>query len=174
MQMVNEVTFLRYRKCLDRMEFYLNKDHIHLRSLIRVFFGEEKTENFDPNTKVELDLFDKGLNQYQRHAVRMGLTCKHFGLIHGPPGTGKTKTVCELVQQLVRKEKKLLVTAASNVAVDNILDRLIDTGINIVRVGNVSRVLETSKKYTIGYIVGKEVKNSADFKSVKKEITKLN
>lgn len=54
----------------------------------------------------------------------MALACEDYSLIHGPPGTGKTKTVCEVIRQMYQRKKKILVTASSNIAVDNIIDRM--------------------------------------------------
>jgi hypothetical protein len=72
-------------------------------------------------------LFNPNLNSSQRHAVEHALGSPNLSLIHGPPGTGKTTAVTELIMQAVLEKKwKVLVVAASNVAVDNVLSKLID------------------------------------------------
>lgn len=179
-KMVNEVTFKRYNICLDRMQFYLNRDELHLRELLRVLFGVEKTKNVDvKNTSIlkALKFYDQGLNFHQQIAIKTALTAEHFSLIHGPPGTGKTKTVCELVLQLVQKNKKVLVAADSNIAVDNILDRLQHSPhgahLKMVRIGNVSRVLEGSRILSLDFQLQEAIKQSPEYKSFKKEIKKM-
>lgn len=84
------------------------------------------------------------MNEWQRLAVQRSLTCDFYALIHGPPGTGKTKTVCEVIQQLCQRKQKVLVTGASNIAVDNIIERLVKlkSPFKIIRIGNPTRTLE--------------------------------
>jgi superfamily I DNA and/or RNA helicase len=60
----------------------------------------------------------------QRKAVGKALSCNHFMLLHGPPGTGKTTAVVEIILQEVKRGHKVLACAASNIAVDNIVERL--------------------------------------------------
>lgn len=98
-----------------------------------------------PLTNVE-NWCDNSLNEWQQLAVKRAISCDFYSLIHGPPGTGKTKTVCEVIQQLCTRKKKVLVTAASNIAVDNIIERLeaMKSTFKIVRIGNPTRSLEYS------------------------------
>ncbi len=72
----------------------------------------------------------------QQEAVEKSLNSKHFFLIHGPFGTGKTKTLIEIIRQEALVKEKILVTADSNAAVDNIAERLKDTDLKIIRIGN--------------------------------------
>jgi len=141
-QMINDITFKRYRECLDRLEYFASRPESPVYSLIHTMFGLEKTLDFVEKTPIEIPYFDDSLNEYQKRAVRMSLACDHFSLIHGPPGTGKTKTVVETIKHFAKKKKSIIVTAASNVAVDNILERLIDSGLSFIRIGNPSRTLE--------------------------------
>ena len=67
----------------------------------------------------------------------------NIGLIHGPPGTGKTKTVCELITYAISKKLKILATANSNIAVDNIVERLNSKGVKTCRIGHPARILES-------------------------------
>lgn len=60
----------------------------------------------------------------QRQAVLKALSCTHFMLLHGPPGTGKTTAVVEIILQEVKRGRKVLACAASNIAVDNMVERL--------------------------------------------------
>ena len=71
--------------------------------------------------------------QSQQAAVRHTLQQKDLALIHGPPGTGKTRTLVEIIRQELRDGGKVLFSAASNTAVDNMADRLDSCGVNIIR-----------------------------------------
>ena len=90
------------------------------------------------------------LDESQKRAVQFVLQQKEIGVIHGPPGTGKTTTLVEIVHQTVRRGEKVLVTAASHVAVDNIAERLARDRLNILRIGHPARVTsESVLKHTL-------------------------
>jgi ATP-dependent RNA/DNA helicase IGHMBP2 len=82
------------------------------------------------------------LNTSQQNAVQAMVVNKEILIIHGPPGTGKTTTLIEGIVQLLKKEEKIVVTAPSNTAVDNIAKGLLAKGLNILRVGNTSKTDE--------------------------------
>jgi predicted DNA helicase len=88
------------------------------------------------------------LNESQQQAVKAIIENEEMTIVHGPPGTGKTTTLVEAIYQLVKKEEKILVSAPSNTAVDNIAKGLIAQGLKILRVGNSSKVDETIFKHT--------------------------
>ncbi|HVO29453.1 MAG TPA: AAA domain-containing protein, partial [bacterium] len=83
---------------------------------------------------------DAALNEPQREAAARALAAKDVALIHGPPGTGKTRTLVEVIRQAVARGERVLATAASNTAVDNVAIRLIDAGVPFVRLGHPARV----------------------------------
>jgi predicted DNA helicase len=80
------------------------------------------------------------LNKTQINAIENTLDIENISLIHGPPGTGKTTTLAHLIQTYHQQNKKVLVTAASNTAVDNILEKCMNLGIPSLRIGNPARV----------------------------------
>lgn len=80
------------------------------------------------------------LNQSQKAAVNIGVVNTELAIVHGPPGTGKTTTLIEIILQLIEEGEKILVTAPSNTAVDNISKKLIQYGVNLLRVGNLTKV----------------------------------
>ncbi len=80
------------------------------------------------------------LNKTQINAIDKTLEIDNISLIHGPPGTGKTTTLSHLIHELHQQKKKVLVTAASNTAVDNILEKCVKLGIPSLRIGNPARV----------------------------------
>lgn len=87
-----------------------------------------------------LHFINERLNDSQRSAVNKIVLNKDLTIIHGPPGTGKTTTLTEAIVQLIKKGEKVLVTAPSNTAIDNISKGLILQGVNLLRIGNVTKV----------------------------------
>jgi predicted DNA helicase len=116
-----------------------------------------------PSKKVNFSPIDKNLNPSQKLAVSFSLGTKDFFLIQGPFGTGKTRTLAEVVLQLVKRGEKVLVCAESNVAVDNLVEKLREKA-KIVRLGHPSRVAKSLIDSTLFY----QVENSKSYKKVKK------
>ena len=83
------------------------------------------------------------LNESQQQAIAAILQNENIVIVHGPPGTGKTTTLIEAVVQLIKAGEKVLVSAPSNTAVDNIAKGLIKQQLQVLRVGNTSKVDET-------------------------------
>ena len=88
------------------------------------------------------------LNRSQEAAVNKVLRAKDVAVVHGPPGTGKTTTLVEAVHETLRRETQVLVCAQSNTAVDWIAEKLTDRGVNVLRVGNPTRVNEKMLSFT--------------------------
>ena len=93
--------------------------------------------------------FDETLNRWQRDAVRSCLAAKDVAVVHGPPGTGKTTVLVEVVRQGVALGHKILASAPSNVAVDNMLEKLLRSGAKVVRLGHPARTLEELRHATL-------------------------
>jgi superfamily I DNA and/or RNA helicase len=105
-------------------------------------YGDKQPKGFEPQPIAAEKLFDLGLNAVQQAAVSFALAAPELALIHGPPGTGKTRTLVELIRQALRRSERLLVTAASHAAVDNLAERLIAAGVPVLRLGHPARVSE--------------------------------
>lgn len=88
------------------------------------------------------------LNSKQEEAVNHVLTARDTAIIHGPPGTGKTTTLVEAIYEILRRENQVLVCAQSNTAVDWISEKLTDRGINVLRIGNPTRVNDKMLSFT--------------------------
>ena len=88
------------------------------------------------------------LNNTQESAVNEVLWAKDVMVVHGPPGTGKTTTLVEAISETLRRESQVMVCAQSNMAVDWISEQLVDRGINVLRIGNPTRVNDKMLSFT--------------------------
>lgn len=92
--------------------------------------------------------YNKDLNESQQQAVAAIVQNEALAIVHGPPGTGKTTTLIEAIQQLIANGEKVLVAAPSNAAVDNICKGLLSKGVKLLRVGNSGKTDEAVFPYT--------------------------
>ncbi len=134
-KVANDVTYKRLRDGLHLLERTEDAPGKMIRAIA---FGDRP--GHVPEA-VDYEPFDKNLDPSQREAVGFALGAKEFSLIHGPPGTGKTTTVAELIHQAVRGRDKVLASAASNIAVDNLAEKLVARGLKVVRLGHPARLL---------------------------------
>lgn len=88
------------------------------------------------------------LNVSQEEAVNRVLAAKEVSIVHGPPGTGKTTTLVEAIYETLHRENQVMVCAQSNTAVDWISEKLVDRGINVLRIGNPTRVNDKMLSFT--------------------------
>jgi predicted DNA helicase len=96
------------------------------------------------------DLFyPSPLNDSQLAAVRHAVSAQDVAIIHGPPGTGKTTTLVQVILETIRRERRVLVCAPSNTAVDLLTEKLAERGVNVIRLGNPSRVSDLLLKHTL-------------------------
>lgn len=113
--------------------------------LKRRLLGEEPPEFDEFRPWAPLSQLDTS----QQEAVSFALAAKDFAIIHGPPGTGKTTTVVEVIRQAVRRGEKVLACAPSNLAVDNLFERLLAAGEKVIRIGHPARVLPELRAHTL-------------------------
>ncbi|CAL5218349.1 g9 [Coccomyxa viridis] len=135
-KLANEVTYKRLRETLEALRGAQASS-----VLVDVLFGRAMPR-FVQNPPA-WTMRNARLDASQQRAVSRGLAAKDIALIHGPPGTGKTTAVVELIQQEALRGNKVLAAAASNVAVDNLVERLTaaDPKLVVVRVGHPARLL---------------------------------
>ncbi len=146
-QSSDEVSRQRQRSALERAR---NASGDRLAQLRSVLLGE-KPPRF--SAEQPLSPFNRYLNEAQQRAVAFALSAQDVAVLHGPPGTGKTTTVVELIQQAVRRGEKVLACAPSNLAVDNIFERLLAAGEKAVRLGHPARVLPELRDHTLDLLV---------------------
>lgn len=101
-----------------------------------------------PGNSTPLHYYNNRLNQSQQQAVQAIVQNETVAIVHGPPGTGKTTTLIEAIKQLTQQGKKIAVAAPSNTAVDNIITGLLKQNINVLRVGNTSKVSDAIFPHT--------------------------
>jgi len=137
---------------------------------LRAILMGEKSPRFN-NKPLEIE-FKTELNESQKAAVKFALSAEDLAIIHGPPGTGKTTTVAELIVQAVHRSEKVLACAPSNTAVDNLLDRLIQSGMRVVRIGHPARITERLRNYSLDGLV-EQHENTAVIKDMIREAEML-
>ena len=108
-----------------------------------LFYSHQKAETFSFAA-----LHFPYLNPTQEDAVNKVLRAKDVAIVHGPPGTGKTTTLVEAIYETLRRENQVLVCAQSNMAVDWISEKLVDRGVNVLRIGNPTRVNDKMLSFT--------------------------
>jgi len=146
---VNDITFKRMLKAFDELENYELKD---------ILLGLKSPK------VIEVDEKSKILNPSQNKALSKSINSEIF-LIHGPPGTGKTTTLAEVIKKHIGK--KLLVTADSNVAVDNVLYKLKD--FNVVRIGHPAKIESNLMKYSLDV----KIRRDKRYKEIEKLIKRI-
>ena len=146
-------------KTYDAYEKSLNQILLAEKNILPVQFFEKITR-----FAVKKEFESKQLNDSQNQAVNEILSENPFSIIHGPPGTGKTTTLVAAVNKLASLNKSILICAPSNAAVDNISIKLLADKINVVRLGNESKIDESVKP---AYLESK-IKNDSSFKFLQK------
>ncbi|MBI4584823.1 MAG: IGHMBP2 family helicase [Planctomycetes bacterium] len=131
----NDITYQRLRGAMERLRRPERGPAARLRE---VLFGRrepamEAARAFEP--------INSSLDASQRQAAEFALGARDLALIHGPPGTGKTTTLVEVILQAVKRKEKVLACAPSNLAVDNLAERLAAFPARLVRLGHPARLL---------------------------------
>jgi superfamily I DNA and/or RNA helicase len=145
-----EITFTRGEQAIAR--FRHAERGSALERLREVLYGERAPELARAALQ-DGAILDGELDATQRQAVAHALAAADIALIHGPPGTGKTRTLVELVRQAVLRGERVLVTAPSNTAVDNLGERLAQVGLSVVRLGHPARVSRALEARTLDALV---------------------
>jgi ATP-dependent RNA/DNA helicase IGHMBP2 len=120
----------------------------------------------------KIDLSASPLNDSQKAALQRMLAVRDVGIIHGPPGTGKTTTLVQAIVHTVQEEKQALVTAPSNAAVDLLADKLSDQGLRVLRIGHPARVTEQSLSKTLDARIAQH-RDYSELRSLRKRIEQL-
>ena len=132
-----------YKMMFDALDRTMKAKNNRLAYLRDLFYSHRKAErySFEP-------MRFPWLNPTQEQAVNEVLWAKDVAIVHGPPGTGKTTTLVEAINETLMRESQVLVCAQSNMAVDWISEKLVDRGINVLRIGNPTRVNDKMLGFT--------------------------
>ncbi|CEI88707.1 hypothetical protein RMCBS344292_03086 [Rhizopus microsporus] len=147
-KLANSITYERMLKGLEALQQRCDEGGS---GLINVLLGQSDISA--PQKMSNIQFFDETLNDSQKEAVRFALGSNEIALVHGPPGTGKTYTLVEIIRQLVVNQgQRVLVCGPSNISVDNLVERLAQHRLQVVRVGHPARVLPTVIDHTLDVI----------------------
>ncbi|KAK2793024.1 hypothetical protein FQN52_002172 [Onygenales sp. PD_12] len=165
-KLANDVTYRRMKQTMIKMESMPESEYTYF---MRVIFGHTTPSPVDLTSIGTIDFFDTTLNDSQKEAIRFALASREIALIHGPPGTGKTYTLIELIRQLLRQNLRILVCGPSNISVDNIVERLAPLKVPLVRIGHPARLLSTVLDHSLE-VLTQTSEAAAIVKDVRKEI----
>ncbi|MEJ7643972.1 MAG: IGHMBP2 family helicase [Chryseolinea sp.] len=154
------------------MEFALKEvtkaDGNRVAALREILLGNDKAMTREVSVHVDAS----GLNKSQQDALSKVINAADVGLIHGPPGTGKTTTLVQAIKQTIHEEKQVLVCAPSNAAVDLLVDKLSEQGIRVLRIGHPARVTEQSLSKTLDARIA-EHDSFQELRSLRKKMEQL-
>jgi len=143
--------------------------------LMRVLFGQSTPTPIpkdlsDPELGVgQVEWIDPGLNDSQKDAIKFALASREIALIHGPPGTGKTYTLIELILQMLKRNLRLLVCGPSNISVDNIVERLAPHKVPMIRLGHPARLLPSVVDHSLD-VLTRTSDDAAIVQDIRKEM----
>jgi ATP-dependent RNA/DNA helicase IGHMBP2 len=122
--------------------------------LIDIMFNSRQTNSsLHPGNSDDISLFNTNLDHSQRKALTFALSREDIAIIHGPPGTGKTTTVVELILQVIARGVKVLACAPSNVAVDNLVEQLAQTSVKVIRLGHPARLSSAAQAHCLDAVL---------------------
>lgn len=150
-KLADEVTHRRMNQTMEKLQ---KMGEAEYSSFIRVLFGLSSPspvpQNLSTSDEVgNIEWIDPTLNDSQKDAIRFALASREVALIHGPPGTGKTHTLIELILQMIKRNQRILVCGPSNISVDNIVERLSPHKIPILRLGHPARLLPSVLNHSL-------------------------
>lgn len=139
----SDATYKRMRQAIGQVQRTGKPELVKLRDISMNIVAPESSRVGD------FELYNPNLNEFQIEAVKKSVAADDVALIHGPPGTGKTTALVEIIMQAVRERKRVLASAPSNIAVDNMVEKLLRYDLRMVRVGHPARVLEALHHVTL-------------------------
>ncbi|PHH73668.1 hypothetical protein CDD82_5327 [Ophiocordyceps australis] len=179
-KLADEVTYRRMNLTMEKLQ---KMDPSQYSAMIRVLFGLSTPSPVAPDLSQDeqvgkIEWIDATLNDSQKDAIRFALASREIALIHGPPGTGKTHTLIELILQLRKRGQRILVCGPSNISVDNIVERLAPHKVPMLRLGHPARLLPSVVSHSLDVLtqtseagaIVKDVRSEMDLKqaSIKK------
>lgn len=148
-----------YTEMQKALDLVINAKNCRLAELREIVHGDLEPGFEKPDENILIP----NLNLSQNRAIRHALSANEIAVIHGPPGTGKTTTLVQAIRLTLQSEKQVLVCAPTNTAVDLLTEKLIEQGINVLRVGHPARVSEE----LINTTVDGQVQTNEYYKDIK-------
>ncbi|KAH8815160.1 DNA helicase-like protein [Xylogone sp. PMI_703] len=176
-KLADEVTYKRMNQTITKLQKMREEEYS---SFIRVVFGLSSPTPVSSDLRLEdltlkedsatpFEWIDPSLNDSQKEAIKFALASREIALIHGPPGTGKTHTLIELILQMIKLKLRVLVCGPSNISVDNIVERLAPHKVPIVRLGHPARLLPSVLNHSLD-VLTQTSEAAAIVKDVRKEM----
>ncbi|NXF92605.1 SMBP2 protein, partial [Eubucco bourcierii] len=150
LKLANDVTYNRLKRALQALKQYRGGP---ASDLIDVLLFSSEPRAFSETKPPQF--YNDSLDASQKEAVSFSLAQRELAIIHGPPGTGKTTTLIEIILQAVQQGLKVLCCAPSNVAVDNLVERLAGCSVRILRLGHPARLLEPIQKHSLDAVLAR-------------------
>lgn len=166
-----KVNTYQFRKQLEAILTLQNMPVREHSNLIKLFEKRDKVQWAEPKSKLTLEwvvLTDENRSgvKEQREFVQKALQTPDFAILEGPPGSGKTTVILELICQLAKQGKRVLLCGSTHVAIDNVLERLKEKRYNEqnliqkfnilpVRIGDENRISEEVKEFQIDKLINR-------------------
>lgn len=170
-KLANDVTYSRLKSSLKDLTEKSKPGKV----LVELLFGKSNCLERIPlsplmlNSQGELRYINVNLHEDQKEAVKFALEMKNLAVIHGPPGTGKTTTLVEIIFHMIQTRNKVLVCAPSNIAVDNLVERLASHNVKMVRLGHPGCVMDSVTRYSLDAVVDRS-SSTQIVKDIRKEL----
>jgi superfamily I DNA and/or RNA helicase len=140
-----------YQRMYEALQMTRSAEHNRIALLRDISLGLKKPRLGDPVPVAISQSFDPSLNDDQKRAVAMALEAQDILLIHGPPGTGKTRVLTEIIRQASVAGQTVLVSAPSNAACDHLVECLVKKKVPVTRLGHPARITERIREHTLSY-----------------------
>ncbi|MEQ9593666.1 MAG: AAA domain-containing protein [Cyclobacteriaceae bacterium] len=159
---------MSYREMEYALRKVIEADDSRLAQIREILLGKSEASFTSREELKEVE----GLNESQSKAMAHVLNAMDVGIIHGPPGTGKTTTLVKSIVQTVQKEGQVLVCTPSNAAIDLLVDKLSVAGMSVVRIGHPARVTQESLSKTMDALIARH-KDYKDLRMMRKKMEQL-
>lgn len=140
-----------YKKMFETLRQVREAEHNRLAYFRDLSLGLKKTASYDDLKIEKIPFYNQRLNRWQKEAAAKAMAAKDIFIIHGPPGTGKTTVLIEIIRQAISQNQFALATAPSNTACDNLLESLVKAGVNALRLGHPARIMEHLRDHTLDF-----------------------
>lgn len=140
-----------YQRMYEALQMTRTSEHSRVARLRDISLSLKKPHFGDPVSEEICRSFDPTLNDDQKEAIKKALEAEEILLIHGPPGTGKTRVLTEIIHQAFQKAQAVLVSAPSNAACDHLVECLVKKKIPVTRLGHPARITERVREHTLSY-----------------------